>query len=875
MFSSHDLDAQPIGWSQQPSHSFNHDDYPDIFLAPKDAENAIKDLLEGAMDEEEDDNDDDGGSRGGARGSGNSQDKHAEKTAHDANEEAGMGDEQKMREGPNEDGTLEGIKIKLLPHQVDGVKWMKQRETGPVKKGKIPRGGILADDMGLGKTIQSISLMLVNQMPKKGDKTYKKHFENISNATLVVAPLALIKQWEAEIKDKVTYKHGLRVCIHHGPQRPKSFKELAEYDVVVTTYQILVSEHGRSDYRDGGVKAGCFGVHWWRVILDEAHSIKNRNAKSTKACCALRSEYRWCLTGTPLQNNLNELQSLICFLRVSPYDNLHEWRRSIIDVLNSNRGHIAIRRLHAFLRCIMKRRKKEILKEDGALVPGGKAATEIAMSTGKAGENREDASALHKAPMFKTTARNVKPVVVAFTPAERKYYQNLEARADATIERMMKDRLSYANALVLLLRLRQACNHPKLVGDKLDKDKDALGGGDGQAKFSANGEADGLADLMGGLDIGTKQCDICLANLERDEVVKGVEMCKACHDDLVWFNKQDAEQTKKKKGEKRKKRREEREKVKKERERRRKKRRQAKMVLDGSDEDENKELPVEKQNRSHQKKPAAIIDSDDEEGNGSWLVPEDQRDLGLGKAGGTDDENAEGVGDTIVSEDEDGSSKDEDGSRISGFIVDDGDASSGELIVYSDEESDLPSLSVGTTKHGHKSKTQYGRKSVPEPWSDDGQQDSASSEMSSAERGSEDDSDGEITSDSTGISASKSEDGLLEGYEQVDHVLASAKIRELVKILTEECQEHKFIVFSQFTSMLNLVEPFLQKKRFGFVRYDGKMRNDAREESLRSLREDERTRVLLCSLKCGSLGLNLTAATRVVILEPFWNPVCL
>jgi SNF2 family DNA or RNA helicase len=106
------------------------------------------------------------------------------------------------------------------------------------------------------------------------------------------------------------------------------------------------------------------------------------------------------------------------------------------------------------------------------------------------------------------------------------------------------------------------------------------------------------------------------------------------------------------------------------------------------------------------------------------------------------------------------------------------------------------------------------------------------------------------------------------------HVLASAKIRELIKILQGEVSEHKFIVFSQFTSMLNLVEPFLRKEGFRFVRYDGSMKNDEREASLHSLRNNDKTRILLCSLKCGSLGLNLTAATRVVILEPFWNPVC-
>ncbi|KAI5304346.1 hypothetical protein KEM56_006602 [Ascosphaera pollenicola] len=72
--------------------------------------------------------------------------------------------------------------------------------------------------------------------------------------------------------------------------------------------------------------------------------------------------------------------------------------------------------------------------------------------------------------------------------------------------------------------------------------------------------------------------------------------------------------------------------------------------------------------------------------------------------------------------------------------------------------------------------------------------------------------------------------------------------------------------------MLDKVEPFLKGAKIGYVRYDGGMRNDLREASLHKLRTAPDCRVLLCSLRAGSLGLNLTAASRVVILEPFWNP---
>ncbi|KAK3109745.1 hypothetical protein LTR53_016661, partial [Teratosphaeriaceae sp. CCFEE 6253] len=234
----------------------------------------------------------------------------------------------------DEDGTVDGLTIKLLPHQVAGVAWMIDKESGQPRRGVFPHGGILADDMGLGKTIQALALLLTNPHPGPDAKLeYPKQKlpgKGVSNATLVVAPLALIKQWEAEIKTKVAKSHALRVLVHHGASRTKSPKELAKYDVVITTYQTLTSEHaGSSMLAPDGLRVGCMGVRWYRVILDEAHSIKNRNAKSTQACYALESWYRWCLSGTPMQNNLDELQSLIKFLRIKPFCELARWKADI------------------------------------------------------------------------------------------------------------------------------------------------------------------------------------------------------------------------------------------------------------------------------------------------------------------------------------------------------------------------------------------------------------------------------------------------------------------------------------------------------------------------------------------------------------------
>jgi DNA-directed RNA polymerase subunit M/transcription elongation factor TFIIS len=138
--------------------------------------------------------------------------------------------------------------------------------------------------------------------------------------------------------------------------------------------------------------------------------------------------------------------------------------------------------------------------------------------------------------------------------------------------------------------------------------------------------------------------------------------------------------------------------------------------------------------------------------------------------------------------------------------------------------------------------------------------------------GSIDSVSGDEDSESGSDAESEEEEGDISYSGPTGVEAASTKIRRLLRILHAETPEHKTIVFSQFTSMLDLIEPHLQKSAIRYVRYDGGMRNDAREASLNSLRNDPKTRVLLCSLKCGSLGLNLTAASRVVLIEPFWNP---
>ena len=665
---------------------------PSIYMDSAKANESIKALLEGAFEDDEE-------QPKTRRRKKQTEEKLEDLTdkIKDMSVESDKKETAEEAEDEDDDGTVAGLKVKLLPHQIDGVDWMVNREIGKRKT----FGGILADDMGLGKTIQSIALLLSNPKPsaEELEKSKLKLPEGVGKGTLVVAPLALIKQWEGELKDRVEEDHSLRICVHHGPQRTKNYKDLRKYDVVITTYQTLSSEHGGCSE---SLKVGCFGVHWYRIILDEAHSIKNRNAKATKAACALNGFYRWCLSGTPMQNNLDELQSLIHFLQIKPYCDLNEWREGITRPMNNGKAGLAVKRLKIILGNFMKRRTKDVLMQQGPQ---------------KDGKTRSKTEG--KDPGFKIVARTVEKVEAEFTEQEREFYQRLESRTDRSLEMMMAgNKMSYASALVLLMRLRQACNHPKLTGTDLSTETDAAGGSQtpSRRKASAEDDMDSIANMLGGLSVETKKCDMCQIDLTPEETAKGAIRCGECQEDLDKQNDEMKAMKKKKK------------------ERRR--------TL------EQKTLKVQRKQARR-----VILDSDDED----------------------DQEPAE------------------------------------------EEESSSSSLE-----------------------DEDGDED----EYSSSE-----------VSDSSQPA-----------------IMQSTKIRHLLSILQADSHTHKYIVFSFFTSMLDLIEPFMKTNRIRYVRYDGKMRNDAREASLHALKTDPSVRVLLCSLRAGSLGLNLTAASRVVILEPFWNP---
>ncbi|ROL52325.1 Transcription termination factor 2 [Anabarilius grahami] len=228
-----------------------------------------------------------------------------------------------------------GIKVELLPHQRRALAWLLWRET------QKPCGGILADDMGLGKTLTMISLILSQKKKdEKLEEWISKKDSTIvaSQGTLIICPASLVHHWKKEI-DKRVKSSRLSVYLYHGPNRQRSSSILAEHDVVITTYSLVSKEipvqkeDAENPSQDSDHVASdsspLLRIAWARVILDEAHNIKNPKVQTSMAVCKLRARSRWAVTGTPIQNNLLDMYSLLKFLRCSPFDEYKLWKAQV------------------------------------------------------------------------------------------------------------------------------------------------------------------------------------------------------------------------------------------------------------------------------------------------------------------------------------------------------------------------------------------------------------------------------------------------------------------------------------------------------------------------------------------------------------------
>jgi SNF2 family DNA or RNA helicase len=144
--------------------------------------------------------------------------------------------------------------------------------------------------------------------------------------------LSVVSNWEIQIKDHIRRK-CLTYYIYHGSDRKQDLNELRDHDIIITSYHTIASEFKRQN-------SPLFSVHWFRVILDEAHIIRNPGTIMSAGACELAAERRWAVTGTPVQNRLDDLGSLIKFLRIKPFDEKGAFAQYILAPFKSADPHI-------------------------------------------------------------------------------------------------------------------------------------------------------------------------------------------------------------------------------------------------------------------------------------------------------------------------------------------------------------------------------------------------------------------------------------------------------------------------------------------------------------------------------------------------------
>lgn len=217
----------------------------------------------------------------------------------------------------------------LRPYQLRGVSWLMYLN-------RLGLGACLADDMGLGKTVELIAFLLREQQDIKkinrGGESMDGH-----RPALLICPLSVAGNWQKEIE---RFAPSLKVLMHHGLGRltGQAFRKKAEIaDVVITTYSLA-----QRDEED------LSAVSWDHVVLDEAQSIKNQSARQTQAIKRLKANQKIALTGTPVENRLSELWSIMDFLNPGYLGSFESFRKDYvlpIEKYNSKSRSEALRSL--------------------------------------------------------------------------------------------------------------------------------------------------------------------------------------------------------------------------------------------------------------------------------------------------------------------------------------------------------------------------------------------------------------------------------------------------------------------------------------------------------------------------------------------------
>ncbi|KAA8895373.1 helicase-like protein [Sphaerosporella brunnea] len=433
------------------------------------------------------------------------------------------------------------IKTRLLKHQKQGLYFLTSKEqqrtynddeklnmslwrkkdkngqeyyyhviTGQQVKRRPPDvlGGILADMMGLGKTLQILSLIVTTQEDScafaKSPKPLPKAVQDnvplppVMNAktTLLISPLSTISNWEEQIHAHVQ-EGTLKYHLYHGNKREADPKVLAEFDLLITTYQVIASEWSKHLKDRTGFFSPLQQIRFFRIVLDvsarfekrlqslsidndmylgRAHIIREQNTLQSKAVIALHAERRWAVTGTPVQNRLDDLAALTKFIRLKPFDDKAIFNEYIAMPLK--RGNTdSIMHLRLLVDSVTLRRQKDKID----LPP------------------RKDLI-----------------VRLEFSPAEKEIYEATAKQSSRRVDMVAKQGRvggkNYVHILQMILRLRLICAHGReLLGD---------------------GDTADLAGLTSSNAIDVEEIDETTSNLPPNQAYQIFSLMKETNEDV-------------------------------------------------------------------------------------------------------------------------------------------------------------------------------------------------------------------------------------------------------------------------------------------------------------------------------------------------------
>lgn len=341
----------------------------------------------------------------------------------------------------------------------------------PTKKDQV----VSAVDMVLNDgtiTMERFSAAVARPTASFGDSTAQ-----VGTTTLVVAPVSVIGAWQQQIEMHVC-PGVLRVALYQGTERRELLAGLDEIDVLIVSYNTLQYDYRNSVISDDRSEQptkrfkqnSIFNTFFHRVILDEAHTIRNTTSSTSKACTSLKAERRLCLTGTPLQNKPEDVHALLKFLRVDPLGDKTVFRRAIGQPIQEGDDN-GLARLRAAMAYVALRRSKNMAS-------------------------------------FTLPEKQVEIRTVSFAPESKhgQIYSAIFESAKRVFQATMKDgdddALTYDSVFEILTRLRQACCSGRLVPvERLRRAEQVLASISGKQDMSVEEGKRLLEKLKGALEV--------------------------------------------------------------------------------------------------------------------------------------------------------------------------------------------------------------------------------------------------------------------------------------------------------------------------------------------------------------------------------------